>query len=460
MALEGAAYLKSSEGVRSSAMAGAFSAVPGSAEALWYNPAGLSGLRGAEMSLTHQTLDSAFDSDHIVAAAFLGWQSSLGLLYSRKGALDSYRDSQANSAGSFEVSNTVMGLGYSYDMGWASLGLGAKFLSEKVDKLSGSSTVYDAGLSGSISKDRVLYGVSLLNYGPAPSLGNPGADFQAPMTLRAGLGWKAGDPSQALLLVGDYKGLLNSGVSSFALGAEYSEIYDDNSLALRAGWDFGQNQLGGASGLSLGLGFGYKFLSVDYTWLPLDVLGSSHRIALTLTYDQKAEAQEKSISDYLGINPQAQILPSPTPAAARPIRRGKEKNVGAELEALLAASPTPMQSPTPVILEKAKEKPKGIFGAIFSIFGFGSKEEKTEEAEQPKRKGGLLKGFFNIFGISSDEDKPAEVPEQPGQPANPEDQFVAPHSGAAPAPTPVPGQPTPTVQPTPVIQKMKGWLSF
>src|SRR5581483_1461565 len=62
-AVESAAYLKSPEGVRSSALAGAFSSAAGSAESLWYNPAGLSGLRGAEASFTHSSLADAFDTD-------------------------------------------------------------------------------------------------------------------------------------------------------------------------------------------------------------------------------------------------------------------------------------------------------------------------------------------------------------------------------------------------------------
>jgi hypothetical protein len=452
-AVEGAAYLKGAEGVRSSALAGAFSAAAGSAESLWYNPAGLSGLRGAEASFTHSSLDNAFDTDHIVAAAFLGWQHSFGLMYSRKGAQDTYRDASANSAGSFEVSNSVLGLGYAYDLGGLSLGLELKMLNEKVEKLSGSSTAYDFGMQGTFDKDQVLYGLSYQNLGSAPSLGGPEASL--PQTLRAGLGWKAGDPSQQLLVMGDYRYLPASSKGGFALGAEYSEAYDESSLALRAGWDFGQSQLGGVSGLSLGAGFAYKFLGIDYAWIPLDVLGSSHRIALTLVYDQKSAEREKSMNSYLGINPQAAPLPTPTRA---PTPRPREANIGAELSALMAETPTPMPTPTPEIRAAAKEPAKGLIGAIFSIFSFGKKSEAKDE--EPAKKGGLLKGLFSIFGISGSEDQPVDAaPDKPQASPSDEDSFVKPGQSAAPAKDAGP-QATPTLQATPALQKMKGWVSF
>jgi hypothetical protein len=459
-AVVGAPYLQGPEGVRSSALAGAYGAVQGSAESQWYNPAGLSGLRGAELSLTHQSLDDALDSDHIVLGAFLGWQHSFGLMYDRQGATDTYRDDSANVTGSFQDSDSVLGLGYAYDLGWLSIGAEIKYLDESIEKLSGSSLAYDLGLQGKFAKEQVLYGLSLQNLGSAPNLGGP--DVSLPTSLRASLGWHVGELAQALMLLADYHYLLSTGSGALALGAEYSEVYEDNSLAIRAGWDFGEGELGGLSGLSLGAGFSYKFLGVDYAWNPMDVLGNSHRIALTLTYDQKSQAQEKSTADYLGINPNAVVLAPPTPTPTpRPVKPLRDAHVGAELEALMAATPTPIPTPTPDIQALPKAPPQGIFGAIFSIFGFGKKEPVPEEGA--KRPGGILRGFFKIFGLNNDEDKPTVLPDQPGvtPEASDEDKFVNP--GASPAASPGPGvspQVTPSLQPTPALQKVKGWLSF
>lgn len=476
-AVEGAAYLKGAEGPRSQAMGGAFSAAGGSAESIWYNPAGLTGLKGAEGSFGHHSIAGGFDADHILAAAFLGWQQSLGLVYSRKAASDSYRDGMGNAAGSFEVSNSVLGLGWAYDFNslGLSLGWGAKMLGEKVADLSASSMVFDFGLQGNLSKDRVLWGLSLLNLGPAPQIGSlpPGMELKAPTLLRAGAGFQAGEPAQSFLLLGDFRYLAATGRTGFALGAEYAEVYADNSLALRAGYDFGGNALGGLTGLSLGAGFGYKWLGVDYSYLPLDVLGASHRVSLTLTYDQKAEAQEKSLTDFLGLTAAAQAQPTATPLpTSTPIRALSDRPSGLDLDALLAATPTPMQSPTPAVSERPKEEARGLIGAIVSIFSFGKKKEERpgdEPVEKPKRPGGILKGFFSIFGLG-EEDELQELPDQPGvEPAvEDEDRFSDDDAFLRtprrdPAPTPVPGamrEAEPTPEPTPVAKKIKRLLSF
>ena len=58
-AVESAPYLVTNEGVRAVALAGAFGAVQGSTESLWYNPAGLPGLSGVEASLAHMSFVGA-----------------------------------------------------------------------------------------------------------------------------------------------------------------------------------------------------------------------------------------------------------------------------------------------------------------------------------------------------------------------------------------------------------------
>lgn len=318
---------------------------------------------------------------------------------------------------------------------------------------------WDLGAQGNFDHGSVIYGVSLQNLGSAPQLGGP--EISTPLNVRSSLGWRMGDLSQQLLFLSEYRYFINNSRGALALAAEYSETYDRSMLAIRTGWDFGQNQLGGTSGLSLGAGFGYKFWSLDYAWLPLDVLGSSHKIALTLVYDQKAIEREKSVATYLDIDPNAAVLPTPTPAPApKYVAPSKERNVGAELSALLAETPSPTPTHTPEVRELAKEKPKGIIGAIFSAFSFGKKEESKEGTE---RKGGLLKGLFGIFGLSGgSDDDPIAAPDMPAKPESKdsEDEFVDPSKPGAARPGGSSPQPTPTLQPTPVLKKLKGWLSF
>jgi hypothetical protein len=436
-------------------MAGAFGAINGSPESLWYNPAGLSGLDGAVASLSHQSLDAGFDSDYLVASALLGWDQSLGLLYWHEGNSDTYRDALGNAGGRFEDGSSVLGLGYSYDLGPFSLGAAAKMLSEKIEKLSGSGLAYDIGIEGKQTDERALWGLSLQNLGSAPKLGDPGEGVVPPLLLRVGTGLHFGEEAQALLLTGDYRYLFVSQRSAFALGAEYSEVYEDNSLALRAGYDFGANELGGLAGLNVGAGFGFSIFTIDYSYSPLDALGGSHRISLSVIYDQRKKVQEADMAAYLHLSASAETAPTPTPTP-RPIKALNDRRVAPELEALLAATPT--LTPTPVVQERPKEAPKGILGALFNFFSFGKKEtpvptENGEPQPQPK-KGGILRNFFNFFGVSSTEDQVA--PDQPAAKSGEEDKFS---SEVTPQATPVATTVvTPTAKGTPLMDQFKHWI--
>ena len=148
------------------------------------------------------------------------------------------------------------------------------------------------------------------------------------------------------------------------------------------------------------------------------------------------------MAEYLHLSPAQAPSPTPQPAKIQPLR-----HVAGELEALLAATPTP--SPTPLVQEKPKEAPKGIFGAIFSFFSFGKKEKPAESAA-PKPAGGILRSFFKALGISSNDDQPALAPDKPAAQPGDEDKF----SGAAQA-TP---QATPSPQPKPLIDQFKNWI--
>src|SRR6185369_666480 len=102
------------------------------------------------------------------------------LLYHRNGAEDILRDALGNESGSFEVSQTVLGLGYSYR--WRDISLGAtyKTLNEVIEKQSGSASVVDLGTLVEFSKDSLVLGAAVQNIGGAPSLGSGGPAVEAP----------------------------------------------------------------------------------------------------------------------------------------------------------------------------------------------------------------------------------------------------------------------------------------
>jgi hypothetical protein len=223
--------------------------------------------------------------------------------------------------------------------------------------------------------------------------------------------------------------------------------------------------LGGVAGLALGFGYGYGPVGFDYAFTPKEALGSQHRVALTLLWDLRAKSKEKDLAGYLG--PDAVVLtPTPVAATAKGYTPSREGNAGASLDALLAStpSPTPNLSPTPVVEEKKPSR--GILGALARLFSFGGSSAPSEGGEAGEKPAGLLQGIFHFLGLGSN--TPAEAPDTlPGE----EDSVAGEQSpGATPqvTPTAMPMQRLkgdsisipPTPVPTPIADKVKGWMKY
>jgi hypothetical protein len=467
-AVEGAPYLLSAEGVHAAALAGAFGAMEGSPEALWYNPGALTDLHGIEASLAHLSFPGAFDSDHLILAGPLSWKQNVGLLYHRNGTEDTFRDALGNESGSFDVSQSVLELGYSYRWHGISLGASYKALNEVISNESGSSSVFDVGTLVDFNKNGLVLGAAIQNIGSAPSLGSGGPPVDAPLLLRTSANLRFNTEVSKWQLIGDYRYEVVSARSGFSLGLDYSEEYQDSRLGLRAGWDFSQSELGGVAGLALGAGFGYGPVGVDYAFTPREALGNQHRIALTLLWDLRAKKKEEELAGYTG--PEIAATPTPTPVPTLPpvhYAPLHPSGAGAALDALLAATavPTPQQSPTPVVAEK-KPPAHGILGALARLFSFGS-TAPSEASDANEKPTGLLQGVFRFLGFGAS--APAEAPESP---TRAQEDAVSGDATAVPTPaptaTPLPMQRLkgdssalePTPAPTPMADKVKGWMNY
>ena len=71
----------------------------------------------------------------------------------------------------------------------------------------------------------------------------------------------------------------------FAVGGEYRlDLFSDYGLALRGGYNNRSSFDGNAVGLSAGMGFGWKGLSLDYAFVNQGDLDSSQILSLTYNF--------------------------------------------------------------------------------------------------------------------------------------------------------------------------------
>jgi tetratricopeptide (TPR) repeat protein len=293
---------------RDLALGSAFVGIADDSSAIFFNSAGLSGLKNPELSLNHNSYFAGTFQETLVAGFPAGDFGGLGfaLNYINWGSLD-LRDSFGGSQGSYNDSD--VGFTAAWGREWApgfSLGLALRGLQQKVVDNLYSSLAADLGLLWLPEKNLRL-GLAYLN------LGTPVAGDALEQELRGG-GSVLFQLSSRTTLLTALSGTWNSSneLASAQIGAECSL---DQRWTLRAGYQlpFFNNQIGGFTDFSAGAGVRFADLTLDYAYLPFGDLGTSNRISLTYQFDLPKEIVKVQVPVTV-VQPEVQ----PAPASGSP----------------------------------------------------------------------------------------------------------------------------------------------
>ncbi len=276
-------FLKNGIGARPLAMGGAFTGLSDDESALYYNPAGVSGIR------TKAFVASYVNYFGDVNSGYLGFLYPLGENQTAGAALNYFNygnfvglDSAGNSIGDFTPGDLAFQLTYArrFPSG-LSLGLSSKIIYEKIQDYSSSALAFDLGLLYNFAGGRGRAGVTVQHLGfQISSFWNaPREDLPAVVKV-GGSSHPVGLPMNVSLDVGfptDNDLFLSGGV-------EYLNL---NPVLLRAGYStFGRNYKAGLesgrdnlAGFSGGFGVIVQKFQVDYAFLPHSTLGSAHRFS-------------------------------------------------------------------------------------------------------------------------------------------------------------------------------------
>ncbi len=285
-----AAPLENLEGsARDLALGSAFVGVADDTSALFFNPAGLSGLINPDIAIHHnsylagtfqETLTAGFPAGNLGGLAFaldyVGW-----------GSLD-LRDAFGVSEGSFNDSDVGFTAGWGmewfpgFSVGFALRGLQQKVVNDLYTSLAG-----DAGLLWLAQKNFRL-GISYLNFG-TPVAGSPLAgELNGGGSILFNL-----TPHSTLMsaLEGSWT---PGGVGSAQAGLEGVL---DRQWALRLGYQlpFYDNQIDGLTGFTAGAGLKISAFAIDYAYLPFGSLGTSNRISLAYQFDLPKEVVKVTV---------------------------------------------------------------------------------------------------------------------------------------------------------------------
>lgn len=286
-AAETAAFLKIGVGARAVSLGGAYTAVADDANAISWNPAGLSLVRKKELGATHAdlALDTRYDFLGYAQPTRLGTFAA-GAGYLSQGAIPG-RDASGQPTGSFTAADSVLNLGYATRPCDLRLGGNVKIIQSRIANVSAAGFAVDVGLQKDLfdiaGPGVPVLGLAVQNLGPGMRYLDQAAPL--PLTVAVGAGYRL---RSGLTLAVDFKNRPNEHSSELSVGTEYALF---TSFALRAGYStLGETglrpgQAGGGAAPSaltgLGGGFGIRFrgYALDYSMTPFGELGNVQRFS-------------------------------------------------------------------------------------------------------------------------------------------------------------------------------------
>lgn len=305
----GADFLNLGVGARAMGMGGAYAAVAENASALYWNPAGLVQIN--RMSATFMQASYLEDMNYQYAAYAhrLNTYSVIAgsILMTDLGKIKKTDVNGTYNGETFTPRDQVFALSYSRGIQELSdrdldisMGVTAKYYSTKIVEQA-AGVAFDMGVMGYyFANIPYRLGFVMQNLGTGPKFDQE----RSPLPLTFKLGGSV-YPFPALLLSADVA--IPRGNSPYGLlGAEYNmEPYEKARLSLRGGVNTRQLKIsGGTSGISIGAGLGLQFFNIDYAYVPMGELGSTHRFSLSFDFPMWTpvfQRKERSIFNEIGL---------------------------------------------------------------------------------------------------------------------------------------------------------------
>lgn len=269
----GAQFLKIPIGPKACAMGEAFAAVADDASCLHWNPAGLSRLHSQQIMVMHIPWLEGMSCQCISAAKEFSFGSmGLALSYSSSGDIPGYdegfhptTDYTAYDAwGMMAFAQTFPGIG--------ALGLGAKFIDQKIEEESAFGCALDLGLLvEKTGLDGLSCGLSVQNIGPSLKFVRQADPL--PLIARLGLAYTHKPVTVATDL---YKQRFSDWQLHCGL-----ELRPVRPLAMRGGY---LTRPDAGPAFRLGFAATVRWLSFEYAYLPHDNLNDAHCLACTLSW--------------------------------------------------------------------------------------------------------------------------------------------------------------------------------
>lgn len=278
---KGGEFLKIGVGERAIGMGGAFCSIADNVTAVYWNPAGLAQLKMRELSAMHLQYLVGVKSEYLGYAQPIGKGTLAGqisFLHSKSGR----RDDKGNTIGEFWDYEGILTLGYGRWLNSVlSLGINLKTIYTRFDTDEASGIAFDIGCLYKTPIEGLGIGIVLQNI--ETGLKYTDQSESMALNLKIGTSYRFG---RSLIFSSDADTFGNK--INFRFGSEYTFIPVWKwglRIAARVGYKTATiSDLGALSGVSAGMGLGWKAYGMDYAWVPHGDLGNTHRISLNVRF--------------------------------------------------------------------------------------------------------------------------------------------------------------------------------
>jgi hypothetical protein len=270
-----------SRGARPAALGGAYLALADDAEAILWNPAGITALRDIQVSASHLSYVQDINDEFIAFAQPIYGMGAWGLGANYFYTQDQGRDNWGNLTNTFTDFDFSAQVAYAMDFfRHLSGGITYKILRQGYAGSFSMGSGFDLGLqTHDYGMQGLRLGVGAFNLGTPIGLGSQ--VYQIPLTFKGGFAYALQPGWNVAAEFWHYPvTFVNEGHfgTELAWGRELK-------TALRAGYVLGPaNELGALSGLSAGFGLGWSGLQVDYAFSFQGDFGNDQRLSLTYSF--------------------------------------------------------------------------------------------------------------------------------------------------------------------------------
>lgn len=283
-------FLNLPVGARASAMGGAYSAISEEASAIYWNPAGLVQIPKLSAIFMRAQYVQDISYQYAAYAHRLTYDSVLAgsVFLTDIGAIDR-TDMDGNKTGTFSPRDQVFTLSYSKailefsdkDMD-VSIGVSAKYIRSQIVE-SAKAYAGDVGImTYNFTNIPYRLGVTMTNLGSGMRYDQESNPLPLTFKLAGAI-----NPFRNMLFSMDMV-LPKQNKPSLLIGSELStEPNELTRLSARAGLNT-QRLNDGLSGFTMGVGATLHFFTLDYAFVPMGELGTTHKISITFDFPYRS----------------------------------------------------------------------------------------------------------------------------------------------------------------------------